>query len=221
MSHVKLFEAFLNEDDADKARYARVVKDLDEVRPRMAPAPKPEGMMASQATKYFDLYLQDQASYVTCDKYGYAKGIANWEWMIDQSGGAMFAATAKIANEKLQMLKDLGELEKYGKDYFARSYFDIWKDWKEFKKSGKAPVKEGQEVAVADMKSEAESHMSEIRDSLDFASAKLYDLQKMAEYIKVDYPELSQDISKVVEPLMTKFEKDIPEQLKELLKKFN
>jgi hypothetical protein len=39
------------------------------------------------------------------------------------------------------MLKDLGILDSYGKDggernYFERSYFDIWKEWKEAMKSG-------------------------------------------------------------------------------------
>lgn len=124
-------------EDGDKERYAKTIKDIDEVRPRMAPAPKPEGMMASQGTKYFDLYLQDEAAAVCIDKYGYEKGIKNWEWMIDQSSGVMFAATAKIANEKYKMLKDLGIFDKYGKNYFERSYFDIWKEWKEFMKSGK------------------------------------------------------------------------------------
>lgn len=159
MKHVKLFEGFLaekesaNEDnfkdlygsdhtpkemneDSEKDRYSNKIKDVDEVRPRMAPAPKTDGMMASQGSKYFDLYLQDEASYVCVDKYGYTKGIANWEWMINQSSGAMFAATAKIANEKYKMLKDLGELDGYGKDYFKRSYFDIWKEWKEWMKMG-------------------------------------------------------------------------------------
>lgn len=164
MRHVKLFEGFLAEqeennqdnfsdmfdesfvpkeinEDSDKDRYAKKIKDIDEVRPRMAPAPKTDGMMASQGTKYFELYLQDEASDVCVDKYGYTKGIANWEWMIGQSSGVMFAATAKIANEKYKMLKDLGLLETYGKDggeknYFERSYFDIWKEWKEWMKNG-------------------------------------------------------------------------------------
>jgi len=159
LKHVKLFEGFISEkesnednfkdlygsehtpkeinEDSDKDRYAKKIKDIEEVRPRMAPAPKTDGMMASQGSKYFDLYLQDEASDVCVDKYGYVKGIANWEWMIGQSSGVMFAATAKIANEKYKMLKDLGLLEEYGKDYFKRSYFDLWKEWKEFMKSGK------------------------------------------------------------------------------------
>lgn len=127
----------VNEDDSDKKRYSDKIKDVDEVRPRMAPAPKPIGMMASEGSKYFDLYLQDEASYVCVDKYGFTKGIANWEWMIGQSSGVMFAATAKIANEKLQMLKDLDLLKDYGKDYYKRSYFDLWKEWKEQMKAGK------------------------------------------------------------------------------------
>lgn len=129
----------LNEND--KAHYHHI-QDIDEVRPRMAPAPKVEGMMASKGSSYWNLYLQDLASDVMVDKYGYDKGIANWEWSIGQSSGVMFAAASKICNEKYTMLKELGYIGQkdnkwYGDDYFKRSYFDIWKEWKEFKKTGK------------------------------------------------------------------------------------
>jgi hypothetical protein len=80
---------------------------------------------------------------------------------------------------------------------------------------------EGQEVMVADMKGEAEGLISEIKDSLDFASAKLYDLKKMSDYIKGDYPELSKQIADLVEPMMTEFETEYPNKFKELLTKFN
>ena len=91
-------------------------------------------MMASEGSKYFNLYLQDQASDVFIDKYGYDRGLQNWNYMLDQSSGAMFAASSKIANEKLQMLRDLDILQEYGKDYFKESYFKLWKEWKEYMK---------------------------------------------------------------------------------------
>jgi len=123
--------------ESDKNHYKHV-KDMDEARPRMAPAPKTEGMTTTTGSGYWDLYLQDQASDVMIDKYGYERGIANWEYTLDQ-GGAMFQSAAKIANEKYVMLRDLGKLNDYGRDYFKRSYFDIWKEWKEFK-TGKKTV---------------------------------------------------------------------------------
>ena len=79
---------------------------------------------------------------------------------------------------------------------------------------------EAQEVMVADMKEEAHAIMTEIKDSLDFASSKLYDLKKMADYIIREYPELSMSISNMVEPMMESFERTYPMQFKELLKKF-
>ena len=82
-------------------------------------------------------------------------------------------------------------------------------------------ITEAQDVMVADMKEEAQGLMIEVKDSLDFASAKLYGLQKMASAIIMDYPELSIYISGTVEPMMEAFEKTYPTQLKELLKKFH
>lgn len=133
MKHIKLFESFdLNESDKDHYKH---IKDIDEPRPRYVPTPKPSAsMMASEGSKYFNLYLQDQASDVFIDKYGYDRGLQNWNYMLDQSSGAMFAASSKIANEKLQMLRDLDILQEYGKDYFKESYFKLWKEWKEYMK---------------------------------------------------------------------------------------
>jgi hypothetical protein len=81
-------------------------------------------------------------------------------------------------------------------------------------------MNEGREIMVADMDVEAAGLVSEIKDSLDFASAKLYDLKKMSDYIKNDYPELSKNIAEVVEPMMTELENEYPKKLQELLKKF-
>lgn len=81
-------------------------------------------------------------------------------------------------------------------------------------------ITETQDVMVADMREEAHGLMSEITDSLEFASAKLYDLKKMSDYIIREYPELSKQISDTVEPMMEAFERIYPMQFKELLKKF-
>lgn len=80
---------------------------------------------------------------------------------------------------------------------------------------------EHKEVAVIDMRDEAEKLMAEVKESLEFSSSKLYDLKKMADYIKGEYPELSKCILEVVEPLMIKFEKEVPLEFDTLLKKFN
>jgi hypothetical protein len=81
-------------------------------------------------------------------------------------------------------------------------------------------LEEGREVMVADMDVEAAGLVDDIKNSLDFASAKLYDLKKMSDYIKGEYPELSKDIADVVEPMMTELENEYPKKLQELLKKF-
>ena len=158
MNHLFNFSDFLTESTtitaSDRKHYAGV-KDLDVERPRMAPAPKTDGLNASRGSSYFDLYLQDEASHVMIDKYGLERGKNNWEGTIDQGGGVMFAASAKIANEKYKMLTDLDELSDYGHDYFKESYFSIWKRWKK-KTTGKdtpdtvkkAEVKKAEPVAA-------------------------------------------------------------------------
>lgn len=114
--------------DYDRAHYSHI-KDLDEPRPVMRP--KPDGARyrtRSAGAQAFGLYLQDEASDVLIDKYGLEKGKAAWAGSIGagSNGGAMFAAAAAIANEKLAMMDDLGISLR---DYFERSYFDIWKEW--------------------------------------------------------------------------------------------
>ena len=79
---------------------------------------------------------------------------------------------------------------------------------------------EVQEVIAADMKGEAESHIEEVKEALQAASAHLYEMKKMADYIKNEYPELAHKIYHTVEPMMTELETTYPEKLKSLLKKF-
>ncbi len=107
----------------DRNHY-RNVKDLDEVRPRYAPTPKaPKG-----CGRAFGLYLQDQASHVMCDKYGLEKGHELWENSIGagKNGGAMFAMSQEVTDQKYQMCCDLGI---FPIPYFERSYLSIWKEW--------------------------------------------------------------------------------------------
>jgi hypothetical protein len=145
-------EATVFEDN--KAHY-KDVKDLDVERPRMAPAPKTDGMTTTTGTGYFKLYIQDEASHVMIDKYGYERGLKNWEGSIGAGsrGGAMYQGAAKIANEKYKMLSELDELSSYGHDYFKESYFSIWKRWKKHTTGKDTP-----DVTKAEAKKEDEAH---------------------------------------------------------------
>lgn len=108
----------------DNRNHYREVKDLDVVRPRYSPTPK-----ASKGIgRRFGLYLQDQASHVCVDKYGYAKGIKLWEKSIGAGprGGAMFAMSQQVTDEKAKMCDDLG-IQLNG--YFEYSYMNIWNRW--------------------------------------------------------------------------------------------
>ena len=144
MKHIHLFESFVYESSKSEFKH---VKDIDEVRPRLVPTAKPEHMLASEGAKFFELYIQDEASDIFVDKYGYPRGVSNWEYTIDQGGGVMFAAAAKIANEKLQMIRDLNIEKEFDKGYFERSYLSVWKDWAAWKKGGSK--KAAQKPAVA------------------------------------------------------------------------
>lgn len=81
-------------------------------------------------------------------------------------------------------------------------------------------VKEGMEVDVLDMEVEALGLSNEVIDSLEFASAKLYELMKMSNSIKNEFPVLAKDIADTVEPMMTTMENQYPQQLRNLLIKF-
>jgi hypothetical protein len=130
----QITEAVLNEDSAtanlaaEKKQYANV-KDLDVVRPRMAPKPDTGGLPSkSYAAKECKLYLQDEASYIIIDKYGFEKGYKAWEDSIGR-GGSMYAIAADIANQKWVMCKDLGLTKNLIADYYFASYYAIWKKW--------------------------------------------------------------------------------------------
>ena len=89
--------------------------------------PDTKGMSTTDGVKTWDLYIQDEASNIMIDKYGFMKGYKMWQSSIDY-GGAMYQIASNIANEKLKMYRDLG-LGVNRADYFSRSYFDVWKQW--------------------------------------------------------------------------------------------
>ncbi len=132
------FNDFKSNEAYDEKDHYRGVKDLDEPRVRYYPTPGEASYTKSRGAQYFGLYLQDEASHVIIDKYGYEKGIKMWEATLDR-GGAMFSVSAKIANEKMRMLQDLGLLSSYGTDYFKRSYWDIWNEWVKIQPGYKGP----------------------------------------------------------------------------------
>jgi len=106
----------------DRNHY-RNIKDLDIVRPRYSPTPKaPKG-----CGRAFGLYLQDEASSIMVDKYGLEKGHAMWENSIGGGprGGAMFAMSQTVTDEKEQMCRDL----RIDIGYFDRSYLSLWQEW--------------------------------------------------------------------------------------------
>jgi|GEM_PF-4641598 len=110
----------------DEKSHYKGIKDLDVQRPMLKPKPNVEGYSTSKYKAYWDLYIQDEASNIMIDKYGFTKGYKMWQNSIDY-GGAMYQIASNIANEKLKMLFDL-KLP-IPKDYFDRSYFDVWKQW--------------------------------------------------------------------------------------------
>lgn len=107
----------------DRNHY-RNIQDLDIVRPRYSPTPK----ASKGCGRAFGLYLQDQASDVMIDKYGLLKGHELWEKSIGSGprGGAMFAMSQQVTDEKYKMCQDLGLRLN---DYFDQSYLNVWNQW--------------------------------------------------------------------------------------------
>ncbi len=106
----------------DRNHY-RHIQDLDVARPRYSPTPK----ASKGCGRSFGLYLQDEASDVMIDKYGLEKGHELWKKSIDAGprGGAMFAMSQTVTDEKKKMCDDLN----IHISYFDRSYLSVWKEW--------------------------------------------------------------------------------------------
>lgn len=79
------------------------------------------------AHRVYTLYIQDLLSDILKDKYGDKRGEENFEYFVNKGGGAFFAVGQQIQDEKAQMYLDLGERPPH--DYFAETYFDVWKRW--------------------------------------------------------------------------------------------
>ena len=113
----------MKENDSEKKYYSNI-KDIDVPRKRYSMVPKVIGSGSSDV-KRWDLYIQDEASQIMIDKYGFEKGYKMWENSINY-GGAMYQLASKIVSEKTQMISDL---KLRLQDYFERSYLDIWREW--------------------------------------------------------------------------------------------
>jgi hypothetical protein len=107
-------------------RVARAVSggDLVDDRPRPPRMKKPK--VTPAAHRVYKEYTQDLLRDMLVEKYGTVRGVANWEYFIGK-GGAFYAVGQEIQDEKAQMFLDLGEQPPH--DYWAQSYFDVWKRW--------------------------------------------------------------------------------------------
>lgn len=81
----------------------------------------------SGAHRVYTLYIQDLLHDILVDKYGDRRGEENFEYFANKGGGAFYAVGQQIQDEKAQMYLDLGEHPPH--DYFAETYFDVWKRW--------------------------------------------------------------------------------------------
>jgi hypothetical protein len=86
----------------------------------------------------------------------------------------------------------------------------------EFKKH----MNENHNIAVMDMDVEAKKIVDEVNDAFQYASTKLYDLKKMADDVRMEFPGISETITSIVEPIMITLENDYPEELQNILRKF-
>lgn len=75
---------------------------------------------------------------------------------------------------------------------------------------------ENMNVTTIDMHEKAQYHVDEAVDALNRASAELYEIKKMADELKMDYPTMSASLYKIVEPLMEEIE-SIPDRAKKVL----
>jgi hypothetical protein len=116
--------------------------DNDSRPPRMK---KP--VVTPSAHRVYKLYIQDLLHDILVDKYGTKRGTENWEYFVDKGGGAYFAVGQQIQDEKAQMYLDLGE--RPPSDYFAETYFQVWKRWMARPMKPTVPVMARELMAVA------------------------------------------------------------------------
>jgi hypothetical protein len=79
-------------------------------------------------------------------------------------------------------------------------------------------VTEGSEVTTIDLGEKVQSHVDEIDNAFKVASAELYELKKIADEVKMEWPEVSRQINSIVEPMMESLEGDMTKNIKTLSK---
>ena len=115
----------LKEHDSQGNGYGKDTDDSKYPRPPRMKKPKVD---SKSYRRFFDeVYLQDLALDVLQDKYGNARGEKQWQYFLDNNWNAIYPVCEEIMSEKAKMLNDLRE--KCPRDYFAVSYFQVWKAW--------------------------------------------------------------------------------------------
>jgi len=77
-------------------------------------------------------------------------------------------------------------------------------------------MNENGNVAVVDMRDEAKKHIKEADENLRMAADAVYELKRMADYVKIDFPELSKTLGSHAETILGDIEK-IQEDVKKTL----
>lgn len=75
-------------------------------------------------------------------------------------------------------------------------------------------------VGVVDMATKAKSHVDEIKNALEVASSELYELKKMGDEVKLEFPKVTAQLHGIVEPLMEKIEGEIEKEVSKILTVF-
>lgn len=90
------------------------------------------------------------------------------------------------------------------------------KKFEEFTKKGDHPMLENENVATLDMKKEAQQHIQDANENLSMAADSIYAIKKMADYVKFDFPELSEKLEMHTEEVLIEIEK-IQEKVKKIV----
>ena len=115
----------LKEHDSNGNGFSKDTDDTKYPRPSRMKKPK---VYPKSYRRYFDeVYLQDLALDVLQDKYGNTRGQLQFDYFLDHNFHAIYPVCEEIMSEKAKMLNDLGE--QIPRDYFAVSYFQVWKTW--------------------------------------------------------------------------------------------
>lgn len=77
----------------------------------------------------------------------------------------------------------------------------------DFNKTQSRPMFENENVAVIDMKDEAKHHIQEAEEKLKMAGDAIYEIKRMADYIKTDFPELAQKLGSHAENILGELDK--------------